>query len=71
MDATITSYFITQGPWAVLFVCAFIWMRKDTLNRENRLYQTIEDQNKVLDKFAKKYDVIIEKIEHLENKLGG
>jgi DNA-binding PadR family transcriptional regulator len=71
MDLDILRYFLTQGPFAVLFVWLFYSTRKEGQERERKLYQTIDDQNEVLRKFSEKYDVIIEKLDHLENKIKG
>lgn len=67
MEIEITKYFITQGPFAILFVWLLISTRVDGKEREKKLYETIEQQNEILDKFGSKYDVIIEKLDKLEN----
>ncbi|WP_141432402.1 BhlA/UviB family holin-like peptide [Bacillus sp. 03113] len=71
------QYFLTQGPFAVLFVWLFMSTRKETKEREARLYETIdqqneviEQQNEVLGKFSDKYDVVIEKLDKIESKIG-
>lgn len=67
MEIDLLKYFITQGPFAALFVWLLIASRKDSKERETKLYETIEQQNDVLDKFSTKYDVIIDKLEKIEN----
>jgi len=67
MELDVMKYFLTQGPFAVLFVWLLLTTRKDGKEREKKLYDTIEHQNDVLDKFSSKYDVIIEKLEKIEN----
>jgi hypothetical protein len=67
MDLDVLKYFLTQGPFAVLFVWLLFASRKDSKERETKLYDTIDHQNEVLGKFSSKYDVIIEKLEKIEN----
>lgn len=69
MDATLTQYFITQGPFAVLFVWLLYSSRKEAKEREEQLYQTIDDQNEVLRGFSEKYDIIISKLGDIEDRL--
>lgn len=58
------KYFITQGPFAVLFVWLLIYVMKNNKERENRLYST-------LDKFSEKYDVIIDELRDMKRRIGG
>jgi hypothetical protein len=69
MDATLTQYFLTQGPFAVLFVWLLYSSRKEAKEREEQLYQTIDDQNEVLKGFSEKYDIIITKLGDIEDRL--
>jgi hypothetical protein len=69
MDATLTQYFLTQGPFAVLFVWLLYSSRKEAKEREEQLYQTIDDQNEVLKGFSEKYDIIISKLGDIEERL--
>ncbi|MGG4011404.1 BhlA/UviB family holin-like peptide [Bacillus smithii] len=69
MDATLTQYFLTQGPFAVLFVWLLYSSRKEAKEREEQLYQTIDDQNEVLKGFSEKYDIIITKLGDIEERL--
>jgi hypothetical protein len=69
LDATLTQYFITQGPFAVLFVWLLYSSRKEAKEREEQLYQTIDDQNEVLKGFSEKYDIIISKLGNIEDRL--
>ncbi|WP_163583275.1 BhlA/UviB family holin-like peptide [Gracilibacillus saliphilus] len=62
MDETILQYFITQGPWAVLFVFLLVYVMKKNAERETRLHNT-------LDAFANKYDIVIKKLDKIENRL--
>ncbi|MGE6261091.1 BhlA/UviB family holin-like peptide [Heyndrickxia sporothermodurans] len=76
MDANLTQYFLTQGPFAVLFVWLFYSSRKEakerekeSLEREKQLYQTIEDQTEILNKFSDKYDVVINQLSDIKDRL--
>lgn len=69
MDETLIQYFLTQGPFAVLFVWLFYSSRKESQEREKQLYQTIDDQNEVLKGFSSKYDIVISKLDDIEERL--
>jgi len=76
MELDVMKYFLTQGPFAILFVWLFMSTRNETKDREARLYETIEQQNEVIDnqnavlgKFSDKYDVVIDKLDKIENKI--
>jgi len=63
MENEIWSYFVTQGPFAVLFVWLLVYVMKNNKERENRLHD-------ILDKFSNKYDVIIDEIRDLKDRVG-
>ncbi|ATB52744.1 hypothetical protein [Caldibacillus phage CBP1] len=69
MEGNLIQYFITQGPFAVLFVWLLYTTRKEGKEREDKLYQTIEDQNEILKGFSEKYDIIISKLGDIEERL--
>ncbi len=69
MDANLMQYFLTQGPFAVLFVWLFYTSRKESQEREKQLYQTIDDQNEILKGFSSKYDIVITKLDDIEERL--
>ncbi|MBC5637848.1 MULTISPECIES: BhlA/UviB family holin-like peptide [Ornithinibacillus] len=69
MDETLIQYFLTQGPFAVLFVWLFYTSRKEANEREKQLYQTIDDQNEILKGFSTKYDIVITKLDDIEERL--
>lgn len=69
MDETLIQYFLTQGPFAVLFVWLFYTSRKEANEREKQLYQTIDDQNEILKGFSMKYDIVITKLDDIEERL--
>lgn len=69
MEASLMQYFITQGPFAVLFVWLFYSSRKESQEREKKLYDTIDDQNEILKGFSSKYDIIINKLDDIEDRI--
>lgn len=69
MDETLIQYFLTQGPFAVLFVWLFYTSRKEANEREKQLYQTIDNQNEILKGFSTKYDIVITKLDDIEERL--
>lgn len=62
MEIDMLKYFLTQGPFAVLFVYLFVSSRRESQEREKQLYE-------VIDKVTDKYDVIIDRIDNLERKV--
>ncbi|MED4309154.1 hypothetical protein C6W27_09090 [Bacillus paralicheniformis] len=63
-ELDVIKYFLTQGPFAVLFTWLLIYVMKSNRERESRLQD-------LLDKFSDKYDVIIDKLDRLEEKFRG
>ena len=55
------DYAITQGPWAVTFMCLLVYVMRENKERERKLHE-------LLDKFTEKYDVIIEEIREIKDK---
>lgn len=62
MEIDVLKYFLTQGPFAVLFVWLLIYVMRANRERENRLQS-------LLDKFSEKYDVIISEIRDLKSRV--
>ena len=62
MEIDVLKYFITQGPFAALFVWLLIYVMKANRERESRLQS-------LLDKFSEKYDVIISEIRGLKERM--
>jgi hypothetical protein len=62
VDSEIFRYFLTQGPFAVLFVWLLVYVMKNNKERENRLQD-------LLDKFSEKYDLVISKLDDIKEKL--
>lgn len=62
MELDVLKYFLTQGPFAVLFVWLLIYVMRNNRERESRLQS-------LLDKFSEKYDVIITEIRGLKDRL--
>jgi hypothetical protein len=63
VEMDILKYFLTQGPFAVLFVFLLIYVIRENSRREARLQD-------LLDKFSEKYDVIINDLREIKDKVG-
>jgi hypothetical protein len=64
MESEVIKYFLTQGPFAILFVWLLIYVMRANKDREGRLHD-------LLDKFSDKYDVVIDELRDIKNKIGG
>lgn len=64
MESELIKYFLTQGPFAILFVWLLIYVMRANKDREGRLHD-------LLDKFSDKYDVVIDELRDIKNKMGG
>jgi hypothetical protein len=64
MEMDIFKMITDQGLVAGLFVWLLYSTEKKSGEREERLHA-------ILEKFSEKYDIVIERLESLENKLGG
>jgi hypothetical protein len=62
MDIEVTKFFLTQGPFAVLFVWLLVYVMKKNSERESRLHD-------ILEKFSEKYDVVIDELRDIKNKI--
>lgn len=62
MELDILKYFLTQGPFAVLFVWLLIYVMRANKERESRLQD-------LLDKFSDKYDVIIADLRDIKSRV--
>ncbi|WP_188068961.1 BhlA/UviB family holin-like peptide [Brevibacillus brevis] len=62
MEIDVLKYFLTQGPFAVLFVWLLISTKRESRDRETRL-------NELLEKFSEKYDLVIGEIREIKEKL--
>ena len=69
MDQNLLQYFVTQGPFAILFVWLFFSTRKESQEREKKLYKTIEDQNEIMKGFSEKYDIIIDQLDDIKRRI--
>ncbi|OAB41431.1 BhlA/UviB family holin-like peptide [Paenibacillus glacialis] len=61
MDVDVLKYFLTQGPFALLFVWLLIYVMRANREREGRLQD-------LLDKFSDKYDVIIGELRGIKER---
>jgi hypothetical protein len=64
VEIDLIKYFLTQGPFAVLFVWLLVYVMKTNKEREGRLHE-------LLDKFSDKYDVVIDELKDIKNRMGG
>lgn len=62
MDNEVLRYFLSQGPFAVMFVWLLIYVMKANKEREGRLQSLLE-------KFSDKYDVIIADLREIKSKV--
>ncbi len=63
MEATdFLTYFITQGPFAALFVWLLLHTQRRNKEREDQLYGTLNE-------FAQRYDIVIEKLDEIKTRL--
>jgi hypothetical protein len=60
-EMDILKYFLTQGPFAVLFVWLLIYVMRANKEREGRLQDLLE-------KFSEKYDVIIVELREMKER---
>ncbi|NDI34696.1 hypothetical protein EPK97_07970 [Chengkuizengella sediminis] len=68
LELNIIQYFLTQGPFAVLFVWLLIYVMKNNNNRENRLYNTLDELSKRFGSLDKKLNRIEDKIDRKEGE---
>nr|WP_024985062.1 BhlA/UviB family holin-like peptide [Brevibacillus borstelensis] len=62
MEMDVLKYFLTQGPFALLFVWLLLYTMKRNERRENRLQD-------ILDKFSEKYDVVISELREIKGEI--
>ncbi|WP_018755215.1 BhlA/UviB family holin-like peptide [Paenibacillus terrigena] len=60
-EMDIFKYFLSQGPFAVMFVWLLVYVMRANKDREGRLQD-------LLDKFSDKYDVIISEIRDIKER---
>lgn len=64
VDSSVLQFFLTQGPFAVLFIWLLMYVMKKNSERESRLHDT-------LDKFADKYDVVVYELRKIRERIAG
>ena len=62
MEATLINFFENQGPWALLFVCLFLWVLRENMRREARLIDVIDRLSEKYDEMANDLRVIKESL---------
>lgn len=67
------TYFITQGPFAALFVWLLWHTQKRNKEREDQMVaQNKEREDRLyatLNEFAQRYDIVIEKLDEIKTRL--
>jgi len=73
MENDILRFFMTQGPFAVLFVWLLIYVMRANKDREKSLQEENREREgrlqSLLEKFSEKYDVIITEIREMKERL--
>jgi hypothetical protein len=62
LDQLNLDFFISQGPWAALFVSLLFWVLKENSKREERLITC-------LDELSSKYDTIARDITEIKDEI--
>lgn len=62
MEPDVMKYFLTQGPFAVLFVLLLIYTIRRNKEREDKLHETLNE-------FATRYDIVIGKLDEIKDRL--
>lgn len=62
VNVDVITYFITQGPFAVLFIWLLINTQNRNAKREDKLHETLNE-------FAQKYDIVIDKLDKIHDRL--
>ncbi|WP_339273695.1 BhlA/UviB family holin-like peptide [Paenibacillus sp. FSL W8-0426] len=72
-EMDIAKYFLTQGPFAILFVWLLIYVMKTNREREKSMQEENREREgrlqALLDKFSEKYDLIIGEIREMKERL--
>lgn len=75
VESEVLKYFITQGPWALIFTVLLYYVLKRNTEREERMEQTNKERESrlhdLLEKFSEKYDVVIEELRDIKTKIRG
>lgn len=62
MELDVVQYFVTQGPFALLFVLLLIYTIRRNKEREDKLHETLNE-------FATRYDIVIGKLDEIKDRL--
>jgi uncharacterized protein YlxW (UPF0749 family) len=72
-EVDVIKYFLTQGPFAILFVWLLIYVMKTNRDREKSMQEENREREgrlqALLDKFSEKYDLIIGEIREMKERL--
>ena len=65
------EHFVSNGIFAVLFVCLLVDTRKESKQREEKLLAQIEKQNEAQERIVQAIERIEKKIEKMEVSMNG
>lgn len=71
MESEIMKYFITQGPFAVLFVLLFIHQLRDSRAREDRLMKLSENLTERFEQLADQYTDLSHDVHDIKTAING
>jgi hypothetical protein len=69
MEQILTDLLSKEGIFAVLFVVLFVWVMRDSKQREERLMTFIEDISKQYEKLADAHERLTEDVKEIKDKL--
>ncbi|MEJ8548143.1 BhlA/UviB family holin-like peptide [Brevibacillus borstelensis] len=73
MENELWKFFLTQGPFALLFVWLLIFVLKANKEREMQIMKDSKEREmqlmETLDKFSEKYDLILEEVRDIKSEM--
>lgn len=69
MEAEVWKYFLTQGPWALLFVWSYYTWKKEAREREKESRDRETKLLETLNAFSEKYDILHAGIQEIKKRL--
>lgn len=70
MSDSLIQYFITQGPFAVLFLCLLWWVLKESAKREERLISSLDKITERLNEQGAQLAVLSRDIAEIKERVG-
>ena len=68
MEQSVINFFMTQGPWALLFVLLLYWVLKENSKRETRLIECLESLDEKYKDIYNNLDEIKEGIKDISRR---